>query len=64
MWVVLLESSMGNNPVNLVFTDHFIVLEKISEESGFLSCVQKAVLRGHIRDEKREPSWLRLNKKE
>lgn len=55
---------MGNNPVNLVFKDHFIVLEKICEESGFLSCVQKAVLRGHIRDEKREPSWLRLNKKE
>lgn len=57
-------NSTGNNPVNLVFTDRFIALEKICKESGFLSGVQKAALRGHVRDEQREPTWLKLKKKE
>lgn len=63
-WTVLSENSTGNNPVNLVFTDRFIALEKICKESGFLSGVQKAALRGHVRDEQREPTWLKLKKKE
>lgn len=60
-WLLLPDNFMWNNPVNLVFTSHFIALKK--KVRNFFTSVQKAVLKGHIKDEEREPAWLKLNKK-